>query len=84
MKIAQLIKVSEEVIYKNENGGILETLTPKLKLLHILTKPDLYTTTKSEEVIESWKYKTKKEIDLKFWDYINNNNLDARNYHIII
>lgn len=82
MKTAQLIKVTETELYKNAAGDVLE-LTPTEKLLHILTSPNLVISYKTEEIIERWSYKTKKEIDKRFWDFIENNNLNANNYYIV-
>ena len=82
MKNAQLIKVTETVLYKNANGEVL-VLTPTDKLLHALVSPELIVTYKTEEVMEKWFYKSKKEIDVMFYNYIETNNLDARNYYIV-
>lgn len=82
MKIAQLIKETVNHLYKDENGEILN-LTSEQKLMHSIFKPELCTIQRTEEIVERWRYKTKKEIDLIYWNYIKDNNVDARDYYII-
>lgn len=82
MKIAQLIKETETHLFKNEDGEILK-LTAEQKLLYEICNPELCIYQRTEEVVERWRYKTKKEIDSKFWHYIEENNLDARDYYIV-
>ena len=82
MKIAQLIKETETFLYKNENGEILN-LTSEQKLMHSLYKPELVVHQRTEEIVERWRYKTKKEVDLMFWNFIKENNLISSDYYIV-
>jgi hypothetical protein len=82
MKIAQLIKETESFLYKDENGNILN-LTAEQKLMHSLYTPELIVHQRTEEIIERWRYKTKKEVDLMFWNYIKENNLISSDYYIV-
>lgn len=82
MKIAQLIRVTETHLFKNEEGEVLN-LTSEQKLLHSIFKPELCVYQRTEEVVERWRYKTKKEVDLMFWSYIKENNLESSQYYIV-
>ena len=63
MKIAQLIKETETHLFKNEKGEVLN-LTPEQKLMYSIFKPELCVHQRTEEVIERWRYKTKKSRSL--------------------
>jgi hypothetical protein len=82
MKIAQLIKETETHLFKNEEGEVLN-LTVEQKLMHSIFKPELCVHQRTEEVVERWRYKTKKEVDLMFWNYIKENNLNSTEYYIV-
>jgi len=82
MKIVQLIKITESILYL-ENGEIIkEDLTPYQKLLISIYGEAKHL--RSEEVIERWHVKTEKEADRRFWDYMEENNIDdTRNYYLV-
>mgnify|MGYP001174219456 CR=1 FL=1 len=82
MKIAQLIKETVNHLYKDENGEILN-LTADQKLMHSIFKPELCLVQKTEEIIERWRYRTKKEVDAMYWNFIKENNAEQSEYYIV-
>ena len=84
MKKAQIIKVTEIWLYKNENGEILD-LTPEQKLQHSIFTPNLVIYQKVEEVVSQINGKNRKEIDAQYYNYMINNNIeDYSNYYLVI
>jgi hypothetical protein len=82
MKTAQLIKETVNHLYKDENGEILN-LTAEEKLMYSIFRPDLCLSQKTEEIVGRWRYRTKKEVDKMYWDFIKENNVDPSEYYII-
>ena len=83
MKIAKLMKETEIYIYKDENGEIIKEITLEQKLMFSIFKPEFCIKEITKEVIDSWNYKTKKEVDKKYWKFIFDNNLDSKDYYIV-
>ena len=82
MRTANLIKTKESTVYKNKNGEIINP-TPEEKLFYLICKPEFCINKTEEEVVDCWKYKTKKEIEKRFWDYMKENNLNSRDYNLV-
>ena len=82
MKTAQLIKVTETTLYLKEGIVISEQLTAAEKLNHSIfgeTK-----TMKIEECIMKFRANSRKEFDAMFWDYMESEKVDSRDYYLII
>jgi hypothetical protein len=80
MKTVQLIKVTQEILYYKD-GELISSPEFTDKLLCAL-----YGNTKelrSETVIETWRCKSKKEADLRFWEWMEENTADASNYYLV-
>jgi hypothetical protein len=81
MTQAQLIEVTETILYMKDGIIVSEPKTDNEKLLHSIfgeTK-----VMKSESVIERWNLKRKKDADVMFWNFITDNNKDSRNYYVV-
>jgi hypothetical protein len=81
MKTVQLIKVTETTLYYKNGEVINQQLTP-IEKLHI----SVYGKTKqlrTEEVVERWNVKTKREADKRFWDFVEENKVESGDYYLI-
>jgi hypothetical protein len=74
MKTAQLIKVTTTILYLKDGIVISEILSPSQKLQHSILGETK--TMRTEEVIERWHLKTKKEADKRFWDFMTENKIE--------
>ena len=84
MKRGQIIKVTESWLYKNENGEILD-LAPEQKLMHSIFTPNLVVYQKIEQIVSNIYGKNRKEIDVQYYNYMINNNIeDYSNYYLLI
>lgn len=81
MTTAQLIKVTEKVIFL-EKGIVCEApKTEQQQLAHIIYKESKVMRT--EEIVGRWNLKSKKQADQMFWDYMEENKVDSRNYYLV-
>lgn len=76
MKTVKLIKKEEIHIYRDENGKILDNLTPQEKLFLLIYKPELCENRVVKNEIAKWKYTTQKETDERYYKFIKENNLN--------
>ena len=84
MKRGQIIKVTESWLYKNENGEILD-LSAEQKLMHSIFTPNLVVYQKIEQIVSNIYGKNRKEIDVQYYNYMINNNIeDYSNYYLLI
>ena len=81
MYTAQLIHTEETIIYKKDGLVISEPKSSEDKLLHSIFGETIVL--KSETIEERWTLRNKKEADKRYWDFINENNLDFRNYYLV-
>jgi len=80
MKKAILIERITKTLYF-ENGLLLNLITPSEKLQHTIfgeTKVMI-----EETEIDTFFYKNKKDVELMFWNYMNEKKLNADNYYVI-
>ncbi len=81
MKSAQLIHVEEKVLYLKDGIVISEPTKDNDKLLHALFGETKIM--KTESVVEHLFFKNKKDADVLFWNYMNQYNLDFREYYLV-
>jgi len=83
MKTAQLIKREEKTLYLSESGEVMSLSGENEKLAHIITGKE--TKLMITESIEArFRGKNNKDLDTQFWAYMQSENLDSRNYYLII
>ena len=82
METAQLIKATISTLYLKDSVVVSENLTDKEKLQHSIfgeTK-----TMRTEEIIERWNLKNKKDSEKMFWNFMEENKInDTENYFIV-
>jgi len=79
---AEIIKETINTTYKDENGNIINEITPQHKLMISLYQPHLCTIENNIEVVEVLKAKTKKEMEIIYHNYMNINKLNIENYYL--
>lgn len=78
---AQLINRQEQVIYMKD-GAVCETPASEMeKLAHSIFGETKIM--KTETIIEHWRIKTQKEATEKFWNWIEENKADSRDYYLV-
>ncbi len=80
MLTAQLINRREKVL-SYHNGNLIENPTENQALVSAIHGESKVITT--EEVVERWKLKSKKEANQRFWDFIESEKVDSRNYYVV-
>ena len=87
MRSAQIIKRTESTIFYKD-GEIVKYNNKDEEFHHIMLGHfghDNFThkLMVEEEVIGHLQFKTQKELNELFWNYIENNKLDSRNYYLV-
>lgn len=77
---AQLIKRTEKTLYY-DNGKLVESPSAEFKLLTSIFGENK--TMMVEEIITRWNVKTKSEANQKFWDFIEESQVDSRDYLLV-
>lgn len=78
---AQLVKREEKTLYLKD-GEVVETpATEQERLAHSIFGETKFMRT--ESVIEHWRIKSQKEASQRFWNWIEENKVDSRDYFIV-
>ena len=77
---AQLINRREKVL-SFHNGNLIENPTQNQVLVSAIHGESKVIVT--EEVVERWNLKTKKEANQRFWDYMEAERADYRFYYVV-